>query len=106
MRSDASARGSGMPDHGPFQLEPDAGAREWLDTHPSAKTCVVAYDVRRCCGGGKICQVTVRDLSPGDETDRYAPGALCDATSSLIDCGASAALRARFGCTLLGFGPL
>lgn len=95
-----------MPDHGPFQLEPDARAREWLDTHPSSKTRVVAYDVHHCCGGGKICQVTVRELAPEDESGRYVPGALSFGTHFLIDRRASPRLPSRFGLTVRGFGPL
>jgi hypothetical protein len=95
-----------MPDQGPFQLEPDARAREWLDTHPSSRTRVIAYDVRRCCGGGKICLVKVRELSPEDQSERYVPGALSDGTSFLIDRRAAPRLPARFGLTVRGFGPV
>ena len=95
-----------MPDHDPFEVEPDARAREWLDSHPSSKTRVIAYDVHHCCGGGKICQVTVRELSPEDESGRYVPGALSDGTDILIDRRAARRLPSRFGLTVRGFGPL
>ena len=68
-----------------FQLEADARAREWLDLHPSAEPRVIAYNVHRCCGGGKICQVTVRELSHKDDPEQYATGALDDGTKFLID---------------------
>ena len=95
-----------MPDHDPFQVEPDARAREWLDAHPSSKTRVIAYDVHRCCGGGTICIVKVRELSPEDESGRYVPGALSDGTDILIDRRAAPRLPSRFGLTVRGFGPL
>jgi len=40
-----------------FQLDAEAGARQWLDSHRSARGRVIAYNVQRCCGGGTICQV-------------------------------------------------
>ena len=90
----------------PFQLDADARAREWLDLHPSANPRVVAYDVHRCCGGGRICQVRVRELSPKDDPAEYATGALDDGTKFLIDRRAAARLPLRFGLTVRGFGRL
>jgi hypothetical protein len=40
------------------------------------------YDVHRCCGGGKICQVKVRELSRKDNPDEFASGDLEDGPSS------------------------
>ena len=84
----------------------DAGAREWLDAHPAAGPRVIAYDVHRCCGGGRICQVSVRELSRKDRLDRFASGHLEDGTLFLIDPRAAARLPARFALTVRGFGPL
>ena len=95
-----------MPDQWPFEMEPDARARKWLDTHPSSRTRVIAYDVHRCCGGGNICQVTVRELSPEDAAKRYVHGALSDGTAFFIDPRAAVRLPSRFGLTVRGFGPL
>jgi hypothetical protein len=89
-----------------FRIEADGKARDWLEQHPSAAPRVIAYDVHRCCGGGKICQVEVRGLSGTDNPDEFAPGVLADGTRFLIDRRAAARLPARFGLTVRGLGPL
>jgi hypothetical protein len=89
-----------------FQLEVDAGAREWLDSHPATRPRVLAYDVHRCCGGGKICRVSVREGSSSDDPETFATGALGDGTTLLIDRRAAARLPARFTLTLRGFWRL
>jgi len=89
-----------------FQLEADARAREWLEIHPSAEPRVIAYDVHRCCGGGRICQVTIRPKSQKDDPQQFATGALDNGTKFLIDRRAAARLPSRFGLTLRGIGPL
>ncbi len=89
-----------------FQVQADARAREWLDLHPADGPRVVAYDVHRCCGGGKICQVNVRELSRKDNPEDFASGALEDGTKLLIDRRAAARLPGRFGLTVRGMGPL
>ena len=89
-----------------FKLEADESARQWLDSHPSDQTRVIAYDVHRCCGGGKICQVTVRARSRNDDPDQYATGTLDDGTRFLIDRRAAARLPSSFRITVRGVGPL
>ena len=89
-----------------FQLEADESARKWLAQHPSEAPRVIAYDVHRCCGGGKICQVNVRELSRKDNPETFASGALDDGTRFLIDRRAAARLPSRFGLTVRGLGPL
>ena len=89
-----------------FQLEADESAREWLEQHPSQAPRVVAYEVHRCCGGGKICQVNVRELSRNDNPEAFASGVLDDGTRFLIDRRAAARLPSRFGLTVRGLGPL
>jgi len=89
-----------------FRLVADGGAREWLAFHPAAGPRVIAYDVHRCCGGGKICQVTVRKLTRKDDAGAFALGRLEDGTEFLIDRRAAARLPSRFGLTVRGFGPL
>src|SRR5437879_6233411 len=42
-----------------FVVEVDAAARAWLDSHKSEGPRVITYEVHRCCGGGKICNVRV-----------------------------------------------
>lgn len=89
-----------------FQLQADTAARDWLDLHPSDEPRVIAYDVHRCCGGGKICEVSVRGLSNKDDHEAFATGALDDGTLFLIDRRAAARLPAAFGLTVRGLGPL
>jgi hypothetical protein len=87
-----------------FQLEADAGARAWLDLHPASEAWVIAYDIHRCCGGGKICQVRVRELKQNDDPAQFASGFMADGTRFLIDRRAAAKLPSRFGLTLRGLG--
>jgi hypothetical protein len=89
-----------------FRLDADARAREWMDQHPTAAPRVIAYDVHRCCGGGRICQVSVRTLAPKDDPARYTPGVMDGGTRFLIDRRAAERLPARFGLTVRGLGPL
>jgi hypothetical protein len=91
---------------GRFQLEADTRAREWLEAHPAAGPRVIAYDIHRCCGGGKICQVKVRELSRNDDLADYATGEMDDGTKFLIDRRAAARLPSRFSLTVRGLGPL
>jgi hypothetical protein len=95
-----------MPGASNFLVEPDAKARAWLRTHPSTLPRVIDYDIHRCCGGGKICLVTVRDKSETDDPDRFVAGSMEDGTRFLIDHRAAARLPARFGLTVRGIGPL
>lgn len=89
-----------------FRLKADAGARRWLELHPSAEPRVIAYDVHRCCGGGKICQVKVRGLSGKDDRAAFAIGVLDDGTEFLIDRRAAARLPSSFALTVRGIGRL
>ncbi len=89
-----------------FRLQADAKARAWLDLHPVSVPRAIAYSVSRCCGGGKICQVRVRELSRKDNPDDFATGVLEDGTEVLIDRRAAARLPSRFGLTVRGLGRL
>jgi len=89
-----------------FHVEPDAAAKEWLETHPAAGRRVLAYAVKRCCGGGKICTVQVREQSRRDDVSRHAPAVIGGGTELLIDPRAAARLPARFGLTVRGIGSL
>jgi hypothetical protein len=89
-----------------FELDADPNARRWLAEHPSDKARVIAYDVHRCCGGGKICQVKIRQLSRKDDPDEYAIASLDDGTEFLVDRRAASRLPSRFGLTLRGIGGL
>ena len=89
-----------------FQVTADARAKAWLVAHPSDEPRVIAYEVHRCCGGGKICNVVVRTSSDRDDASAYAPAFLEDGTRILVDGRAAARLPARFGLTVRGLGPL
>src|SRR5260370_1058319 len=103
-RRDQAPRGGGSY-IGMFEPEVDAQARSWLDSHP-ADAYVIAYDVHRCCGGGKLCEVRVRELSRRDAIDGHISAALADGTRFLIDRPAPARLPPRFGLPVPRPGPL
>jgi hypothetical protein len=77
----------------------------WLDTHPSPEPRVIAYEVKRCCGGGKICSVRVRGRKQSDDVDQYAPAILADGTKFLVDPRAAVRLPSRFALMVRGLGP-
>jgi hypothetical protein len=89
-----------------FQVSADARATAWLADHPSDEPRVIAYEVHRCCGGGRICNIVVRRRSHRDDPSVYAPALLEDGTQLLVDNRAAGRLPARFGLTVRGFGPL
>jgi len=89
-----------------FEVDLDDAAREWLDSHPAAGSRLISYAVKRCCGGGKICMVRVREASRRDDVSRHTPVSLEDGAELLVDPCAAARLPARFGITVRGFGPL
>ena len=89
-----------------FEVDVDAAAREFLDSHPATGPRLIAYAVKRCCGGGKICTVQVRDASRREDVSRHTPIALADGAELLVDPRAAARLPLRFGLTVRGFGPL
>jgi hypothetical protein len=89
-----------------FHVHADAAAESWLQTHAHTEPLVIAYEVHRCCGGGKICQVKMRRLSRDDEPAAYAFGVTADGRRVLIDKRAAAKLPATFGLTVRGLGPL
>jgi hypothetical protein len=89
-----------------FHLHADDAAKTWLRTHAQMEPLVIEYEVHRCCGGGKICQVKVRGMSRNDEPASYASGVTDGGGRVLIDRRAAARLPARFGLTVRGLGPL
>jgi hypothetical protein len=84
----------------------DAPGRAWLDSHPSSGPLVIAFDVKRCCGGAKLCMVSIRGWKPRDKESDYVPALLDGGPALLIDRRAAGRLPARFGLTLRGRGPL
>jgi hypothetical protein len=92
--------------HRNFEVEMDDAARAWLDSHPATGSRLISYEVKRCCGGGKICTVRVRKASLRDDVSRHTPVSLEDGAKLLVDPRAAARLPSRFGITVRGFGPL
>ena len=88
-----------------LQVEADADARAWLDSHRLPEARVIAYEVKRCCGGGKICNVRVRGRSRNDDVRKYATAILEDGTRFLVDRRAAVRLPSRFALTMRGLGP-
>ena len=88
-----------------FDVTADAAAKAWLERHPGSGP-VIAFRVSRCCGGGKICQVSVRATGGRDERANFDRGSLDGEPNLFIDPRAAARLPQRFGLTVRGFGPL
>ena len=82
----------------------DARAREWLDSHPAANGLVIEYDVHRCCGGGKICEVRIHPRSSERDSGEYTRAATADGMPVLIDRRAASRLPGRVGLTVKGIG--
>ena len=89
-----------------FQIQADASARAWLDSHRLGEPRIISYDVKRCCGGGRICIVQVREQSRRDDRRTYVTAALEDGTRILVDRRAAERLPSRFRLTVRGLGPL
>ena len=88
-----------------FRVDADASADEWMRSHATEEPRVIAYDVKRCCGGGKLCMVRVREHSRKDDTRDYATAVLADGTMLKVDRRAARRLPPRFGLTVRGMGP-
>ena len=88
-----------------FQVDADPGAEEWMRSHAAEEPRVIAYDVKRCCGGGKLCMVSVRERSRKDDRRDYAIAVLADGTKFMVDRRAAGRLPPRFGLTVRGMGP-
>ena len=89
-----------------FYITVDAAARAWMDSRPTAGSRVISYAVKRCCGGGKICMVQVREASRRDDVSDHIHLVLKDGAELLVDPRAAARLPARLGLTVRGLGPL
>jgi hypothetical protein len=75
-----------------------------MRTHATEQR-VIVYDVHHCCGGAKICSVTVRNQSRNDDRRDFVTAVLGDGTSLLVDRRAARRLPSRFGLTVRGLGP-
>ena len=89
-----------------FEIELDTAASAWLDSHPGDEPRVIVYQVHRCCGGARICDVQVRQQSRRDDISTYATAVMKDGTRIAIDPRAGARLPSRFRLTVRGLGPL
>lgn len=95
-----------MPADPDFHIDADPAARAWMQAHPESEPRVITYSVKRCCGGGKICAVSVRKASVRDQPGVLASARLQDGSLIRVDRKAAARLPARFGLTVRGIGPL
>lgn len=84
-------------------IEPEA--RRWLESRPHTRGLVIDFDVHRCCGGGKICEVKVRPTTDEGPPREFVTGTTADGLSVSIDRRAAARLPQRFGLTVSGVGP-
>jgi len=88
-----------------IRVEADAYTEEWIRTHATEQPRLIAYDVHRCCGGGKLCSVTVRNQSRNDDRRDFVTAVLGDGRRLLVDRRAARRLPSRFGLTVRGLGP-
>jgi hypothetical protein len=88
-----------------FRVDADPIAEEWMRSHNTEEPRVIAYDAKRCCGGGKLCMVSVRERSRNDDRRDYATAVLADGTKLMVDRRAACRLPSRFGLTVRGRGP-
>jgi hypothetical protein len=88
-----------------FRIDADRNAEKWMRSHITEEPRVIAYDVKRCCGGGKLCMVSVRERSRQDDRSDYATAVLADGTKLMVDRRAARRLPSRFGLTVRGMGP-
>jgi hypothetical protein len=89
-----------------FEVEADAGAQAWLDSHPCAASRRLDYQVTLCCGGGRVRRVKLHSPKVAeDQGDDVAAPLGEDGTVLLIDRRAAARLPSHFGLTVRGFGP-
>jgi hypothetical protein len=95
-----------VPSQPEFEVEVDAAARAWLDEHPTRRPRSISYEIHRCCGGGKICDVKVQDRASRYDPSAYAVAVLSNGTELAIDPKAAARLPSWFRITVRGLGPL
>jgi hypothetical protein len=88
-----------------IRIDADTSAELWMRSHITEEPRVIAYDVKRCCGGGKLCLVSVRERSRKDDRRDYATAVLADGTELMVDLRAARRLPSRLGLTVRGRGP-
>ena len=93
-----------MPDPNRIEVSLDPGARSWLDAHATDASRVLAYDVHRCCGGGRLCRAFIRERSAADRDEDYVSATVEGGGRFLVDRRAASRLPAHFGLTMRGRG--
>ena len=88
-----------------FEVELDARARTWLASHRADRRLVVAYEESRCCGGGRICDVRIRDERRAERRSLARIGSV-DGRDLLLDLRIAGRLPRRLRLTVRGLGPL
>ena len=88
-----------------MRVELDERAREWIKANTRRSMWAIDYDVHRCCGGGKICEVRFRVVDGKRRRADYVSATADDGTEFLIDPRAARRLPARVTVTLGGLGP-
>ena len=88
-----------------MRLDADERAQAWLKEH-RAEEWAIDYDVHRCCGGGKICSVLVRQAGGRREREDYVAADLPDGTRFVVDPRVAKRLPSRVTLTVGGIGPL
>ncbi len=87
-----------------LSIELDAAALDWMDAHHDDGPRIIAFDVRRIRRGTRVCTVTIRQLSKGDDRRSCVTAVLEDGTRILVDRRAAERLPRRFRLTVHGSG--
>ena len=87
-----------------MRFDADESAHEWLRAH-GAEAWAIDYDVHRCCGGGKICSVHVRQADGKHNREDYLSADLPDGTRFVVDPRVARRLPPRVTLTVGGIGP-
>src|SRR5712692_8865530 len=82
-----------------------AGAQAWIRNPSREQPREIAYAAKRCCCGGKLCTVSVRERRRSDDRRDFATAVLEDGTRLLVDRRAARRLPSRFRLTMRGLGP-
>jgi hypothetical protein len=88
-----------------FEVALDARARAWLASHRVDCRLVVAYEQTRCCGGGRLCDVRIRDERRGERWSLARIGSV-DGRDLLLDTRIADRLPRRLPITVRGLGRL
>ena len=84
-----------------MQLRADDRARAFLGAHKDL-VWAIDYEVHRCCGGGKICEVVVRPVDTKRQREGHVAAQLPDGTRFLVDPRAERRLPRQVNLTVNG----